>query len=223
MVYDKSLLHKCLYAAWAVLFRPIYKLWIGKVDGLENIPKNQAFIIAANHASYFDTVLPHSLIIPITNKKIHAFVNSRYWGNPITDTILDGSECIKVYVGENAKGNRESLEKALGYLKKGEIVLIFPEGTRSPDGKLRKAYSGIARLALKSQVPVVPFGIINSHKVLPKGAIFPRFKRCGVKIGKPIYFDKYYNKKINDKNLEEITRKIMQEIAKFIDQKYTHN
>ena len=222
MVYDKSLLDKCIYAAWAAFFRPIYKLWIGKVDGLENIPKNQAFIIAANHASYFDTVLPHSLIIPITNKKIHALVNSRYWGNPITDTILDGSECIKVYIGENAKGNLESLEKALYYLKKGDIVLMFPEGSRSPDGKLRKAYSGIARLALKSQAPVLTFGIVGSHKVLPKGKIFPRFERCEVKIGKPMHFDGYNNKKINEKVLEDITRKIMEDIAKLIGQKYNH-
>lgn len=204
---------------------PIYKLWLRKVEGLENVPKDKTFIIAANHSSYYDSLLLHSIIIPNINKKIHALVNSIYWKYPISKYFLNLGECIPVYVEKekNAKKkNKEVFKKALKYLKEGEIVQIFPEGKRSPDGKLQKAYTGIAKSALKSKVPVLPCGIIGSNKVLPKGKIFPRFTRCEVKIGKLMYFDKYYNKKLNNKIFEEVTRSIMEQIAKLINQKYNH-
>ena len=108
------------------------------------------------------------------------------------------------------------------YLKKNEITMIFPEGTRSYDGKLKKAYTGVAKITLKSKAPVLPVGIIDSYKVLPRGKILPRFKRCEVKIGKLMNFEKYYKKKINEKILENITRDIMKQIAKLINQKYNY-
>ena len=112
--------------------------------------------------------------------------------------------------------------KAKKYLKDGRILMIFPEGGRSKDGKLKKAYNGIALLALKSKVPVIPAGIIGADKVLPKGKYLPRFKRCEVKIGKPMHFNKFYNKKINKQILDVVTREIMKEIGKLIGQKYRY-
>ena len=187
----------------------IYKPWLRKVKGLENVPKDKPFIIAANHSSYFDALLLHCIIIPKINKKIHALVNSYYWRYFITGIILEWGESIPVFVEKekNSKEkNKQAFEKALNYLKRGDILEIFPEGARSHDGKLRKAYNGVAKLALKAEVPVLPIGIIDSYKVLPRGKIFPRFVRCKVKIGKLMYFKKYYSKKMNNKVLEEITR-----------------
>ncbi len=208
---------------WIVL--PIYRLWIGKVDGLQNIPQDKAFIIAVNHSSYFDVLVPAVLIVPKLNKKIHALSHSYYWNPLITRFFLNLWEAVPVYV-EKEKGskekNKKAFSKALAYLKKNELVMIFPEGTRSKDGKLRKAYPGVAKLALESKKPVLPFGIIDAYKVLPKGKMLPRFKRCEVKIGKLMYFEKYYNKKSDKKILEETTRKIMKEIAKLINQKYNY-
>ena len=99
---------------------------------------------------------------------------------------------------------------------------IFPEGTRSIDGKLQQARSGIAKLVIAAKVPVLPIGIIGSHKILPKGKFLPRFKRCKINIGRPLYFKEYYNKKTNKKILEDITRIIMKNIAKLVDQKYNY-
>ena len=211
-----------VYPIVRLIVIPIYKLWLRKFYGLGNVPKDKPFIIAANHSSYYDTVLPHVIIIPKINKKIHALVNSRYWSNPVTKMILDLGACVPVYVKNeknSKKKNKEAFEKALGYLKKGDPVLVFPEGKRSPDGKLQKAYTGIAKICLESKLPVLPLGIIGASKVLPKGKIFLRFKRCEAKIGKLMYFDKY---KKNDKTLEEITRKIMKEIARLIGQEYKY-
>lgn len=204
---------------------PIYKLWLRKVEGYGNIPKDKPFIIAANHTSYFDALLLPSVIVPKLNKKMHALVNSYYWKNSITRFFLDLWECIPVFVDKEKNSkvkNRLALKKALNYLKKNEILMIFPEGTRSPDGKLKKAYSGIAKLAMKSKAPVLPCGIIGADKVLPRGVALPRLTRCEVKIGKPMYFNQYYNKKPSEKIYQQITRSIMKEIAKLIGQKYNY-
>lgn len=203
----------------------IYRPWLRKVEGLANAPKDRPFIIAANHASYFDALLLHCIIIPKINKKIHAMVNSYYWKNPLTKAILDWGGSIPVFVEKerNSKEKNEiSFEKALDYIKKGDPVEIFPEGRRSLNGKLQKAYTGIAKLALKAKVPVLPVGIIGSHKVLPVVKILPRFTRCEVKIGKLMYFEKYYNKNLNNKVFEEVTRSIMKQIAKLIGQEYNY-
>lgn len=203
----------------------IYKPWLKKVEGIENIPREKPFIIAANHSSYFDVFLPPILTVLKTNKKVHALVNSYYWNPPITRFFLNLWEAVPVYVEKEKSSkekNKKAFSKALAYLKKNELVMIFPEGTRSNDGKLGKAYPGVAKLALESKKPVLPFGIIGAYKVIPKDAAFPRFARCEVKIGKPISFEKYYDKKINEKMSEEVTRKIMREIAKLIGQKYNH-
>src|SRR3989338_868943 len=177
----------------------IYWPWLKEIKGLENIPKDKPFIIAANHSSYFDIMLPHLCIIKTIDTHILTFVNASYWKIPLVGAFLDWAGGIPVYVRhENGakKKNMESFKKALDYLKKGGAILIFPEGTRSDDGKLKKAHTGIAKLAIKSKTPILPFGIIDAHRVLPKGAMLPRFRRA--------------------------TRKIMKEIAKLINQKYNY-
>lgn len=213
-----------VYPIGKLIVPPIYKLWLKKVEGLENVP-DKTFIIAANHSSYYDILIPPILIVPKINIKIHALVNSYYWEPFITRFFLDMWEAIPVYVEKekNSKQkNKIAFERAIKYLNKGESVMIFPEGSRSRDGKLKKAYNGAARIALKANAPVLPVGIIGANKVLPIGKIFPRFRRCDVKIGKLIHFEKYYKKKESKKALVEITRKIMKEIAKLIGQEYNH-
>jgi len=214
-----------IYSISKLVIPPVYRLWIRKVEGLENIPKDRAFILAGNHTSYFDVLLLPSIILLKSNVKMHALTNSYYWNNSITGFFLKKWECIPVYVNneKNAKGkNKKALEKALEYLKNNEVMMIFPEGKRSHDGKLQKAYTGIAKLALKAKVPVLPCGIIGSNKVMPKGAAFPRFVRCEVNIGNPMHFEKYYNKKLTKKMLDDITRSIMKEIAKLSKQEYNY-
>ena len=212
-----------VYPIGKLIVAPIYKLWLRKVEGFDNVPENEPFIIAVNHSSYYDTLLMYTILIPKLNKQIHALANSRYWGSFSTRAILKWGKCVPVYVGEERdyKKNEQALKKAFKYLKQGHLIQIFPEGTRSYDGKIKKGHSGTARLALKAKVPVIPVGIIGSGKVLPKGKMFLRLARCEVKIGKPIYL-KSNNKNPNEKELEKATRKVMKEIAKLIGQKYNY-
>jgi 1-acyl-sn-glycerol-3-phosphate acyltransferase len=214
-----------VYPIEKIILIPIYKLWIGKIEGKGNILKDKPFIIAINHTSYYDVMVLPSLIVPITNKKMSVLVNNHYWKNFITRAFLNYYDCIPLFVKKqkiSKQKNKKSLEKAVDYLKDNRVLMIFPEGKRSGDGKLNKGYKGVAELALKSKTPVIPAGIIGSDEVLPKGKIFPRFKRCKVNIGKPMYFNKYYGKKPTKKILEEITREIMKEIGKLIGQKYNY-
>lgn len=214
-----------VYSIGKLIVPPIYKLWLRKVEGLENIPKDEPFIIATNHSSYYDALLLPVIIAPKADKKIHALVNSYYWKPFVTRFFLNLWEALPVYVGKE-KGakqkNKKSMEEALKFIKKGELLMIFPEGRRSKDGKLKKAYIGVAKLVLKARTPVLPCGIIGSSKVLPVGKAFPRFTKCNVKIGKLMQFDEYYNKKPNEKIYRQITTKIMKEIAKLIGQTYNH-
>lgn len=214
-----------VYPIIMAVLPPVYNLWIRKISGLEHIPRNESFIIAANHSSYYDTLLPYTILIPFLNKQIHALVNSIYWDNLFFRIIIEHGKCIPVYVEKNMKSkksNEISLKKAANYLKQGDIIQMFPEGKRSYDGSLGKAYTGIAKLAIMTKSKVVPFGIIGSDKVFPKGNFFPRFKKCEIKIGKPLKFEDYYNKQVNKNTLEQITRKIMKEIAKLTGKKYNY-
>ena len=203
----------------------IYHLWVRKISGLENIPRNEPFIIAPNHSSYYDTILPYTILIPLLNKQIHALVNSMYWDYFFSRIIITHGQCIPVYVEKNTKSkklNEISLKKAANYIKKGDIIQMFPEGKRSYKGNLGKAYTGIAKLALTTKSKVVPFGIIDSDKVFPKGKFLPRFKRCEIKIGRPMNLESYYGKPLTKNILEQTTTKIMKEIAKLTGKKYTH-
>ncbi len=202
------------------LYVPFLNSWIGKITGLENIPKDNAFILAPNHNSYIE----HFLIVAITiknfgkricimAKKEHFDTTTqrvwhKYWSKYVSTIPIDRSK------GENA------LNASIPYLKKGGILVVYPEGTRSLTGKIQRGKTGVARLVLWARVPVIPLGIIGTFKIMPKGKKIPKLKKADFNFGKPMYFEKYYDKPITKKLLREITTKIMKEIAKLSNQEY---
>lgn len=196
---------------------PIVKLWIKKVNGLENVPEKGPFIIAANHASYMDHFIIMSTLLPCVDKKIHHLAKKEHFDNVL-------KKAWHTYVGaiplDRETGGKDALNWAVKALKKGKIIAIHPEGTRSLTGKLQKAKTGVARLAMISKAPVLPVGLIGTFEILPKGKYIPRLKKATMSIGKPIYFQEYYNKKISKRLLREATNKIMKEIARLSKQKY---
>ena len=205
-----------------IFFGPLITLYVRKVYGVDNLPEGN-FVAAANHASYVDDfIFPYTLTTK-ANKKFHVFVNSRFYKNIFFKKFLDNYECIPVDVAKNVQDdkkrkatNERAFKLAFNYLKRGDIFLIFPEGGRSEDGKLKKAKTGVAKVALTARLPVIPVGIKGSYEIMPKGAKFPRFKKADIIIGKPLYFDRYYGKEKDYKVLEAVTDKIMKEIAKLI-------
>lgn len=198
---------------------PLVKLYVGKVNGLENLPKKGAFIAAANHASYMDHMIIASYIISHLNRKVHFLAKKEHFDNLLKKTWHNYAGAIPV---DRQKGGKKALKLGVKALKEGKIIAIHPEGTRTLTGKLQHAKTGVARLALSAKVPVVPIGLIGTFEMLPKGKYIPKFIRATMNIGKPMHFDYYYNKKINKKTLREVTTKIMKEVAALCNQKYNH-
>ena len=193
------------------------KLWIKEVSCMENIPKKGGFIIAANHESYMDHLIIVCTVMPHLNKKVYFLSKKEHFDNVFKKAWHMYGGAIPL---DRKAGGKEALRWAIEALKKEKIIAIHPEGTRSLTGKLQKGKTGVVRLALLAKVPVLPVGLIGTFEMLPKGKNIPKLKRATMNIGKPLYLDKYYNKKITKKMLREITDNLMREIAKLSNQKY---
>lgn len=196
---------------------PIVRLYVRKVNGIENLPRKCACIIAANHASYMDHMIIGSYIISHLNRKIHFLAKKEHFDNAFKKWWHDYIGAIPV---DRQKGGKKALKLAIKALKEGKIIAIHPEGTRTLTGKLQKGKTGVAQLVLATKAPVIPIGLIGTFEMMPKGKYIPRFKRAIMNIGKPMHFPDYYNKKINKRILREVTTRIMKEIAKLCKQKY---
>ncbi len=201
------------------LVPPIIKLWIKRTSGLQNIPKGP-FILAPNHCSYMEHFMIGSILVPYLNEKLFFIAKKEHFESISQSAWHDLWKKYITYIPIDRSKGEEAIKAAVKYLKKGAIIVIYPEGTRSLDGKIQKGKTGVARLALWARVPIVPLGIRGTFEILPKGKAIPRFKRATFNIGKPIYLKQYHNKKITKALLRKLTNKIMNEIAKLSYQEY---
>src|SRR3989338_2204611 len=209
------------YSISKILLVPIFKLWIRDVDGLENIPIDSPFILAPNHSSYMEHMLISSIIVPKLGKKLY-FIAKKEHFEGISQKLWH--RIWTRYVGyipiDRSKVGEKALKKAVSYLNRGGVIVVYPEGTRTLTGKIQKGKTGVARLALWAKVPVVPLGIRGTFEILPKGKMIPKLGKAAFKFGNPMYFDKYYDRPITKSVLRTITNSIMREIAKLSWQKY---
>lgn len=197
---------------------PIIKLWVKKVTGAENLPGEGAAILAANHSSYADHLIIGAYMATKVNRRFHFLAKKEHF---------QGLQKLwHIYVGaiplDRKRGGKHALKAALKLLNEGKLIIIYPEGTRTLTGKLQKAKTGVARLALQSRVPVIPIGLTGTFEILPKGKYIPKLKKATMNISKPMLFTEYHNKKPTKKLLREVTTKIMKEIAKLSKQKYNY-
>lgn len=197
---------------------PLVRLWIREVNGITNVPKDRNFIVAANHESYMDHFFVLCTLVPYLNKKIHFLSKKEHFNNPLKAAWHRYAGAIPL---DRQSGGKKALKWAVRALKQGKIIAIHPEGTRTLNGKLQRGKTGIAKLVLAAHIPVLPVGIMGTFEILPKGKYLPKFKKGSINIGKLMYFDKYYNKRITKKLLREVTDKIMREIAELSKQKYS--
>jgi 1-acyl-sn-glycerol-3-phosphate acyltransferase len=153
-----------------------------RVTGHERLPREGPFILVANHASNVDGVLIAAWLQPVARRPIRFLAKEQLFATPLRP-LLESFGTILVRAGGS---DVDAYRKARAALDRGEIVGVFPEGSRSPDGVLREAYRGVALLAARTQAPVVPVGLTGTDRFLPRGAILPRVgTRLGVQVGHP--------------------------------------
>jgi len=194
------------------------RLFLKEVKGIENIPKKGPFIIASNHECYLDPFLIISAITPLKDKKIHFLANKgRFWD-------FFGDNISRQWAGAVPldEGKEKAFQELLYLLKKEEIVALFIEGQRSLDGKLLKGKTGVVRLALKSNVPILPIGLIGTFEIAPRDKLMPKLKRAKMNIGRVIYLDKQYENDINERLLRNLTDKVMHTISRLTNEPYNY-
>ena len=195
----------------------LFRIFIKEVKGLDNIPK-KGCIVASNHTSYLDPPMLGSYIATKLRIKVHYLGKEELFKNFIGKILYKSFETIPI----DTTGKHKSwLRCALKYIKKKEIIGIFPEGGRSCDGTIQRGKTGAVRLALAAKSPIVPVGIKGTYRIWPvHKKLFKMKKIAKVNIGKPIYFDRYYKRKITKKLLRQLTDKLMRDIAKLSGQRH---
>jgi 1-acyl-sn-glycerol-3-phosphate acyltransferase len=196
-----------------LLFRP----W---VEGEENIPEEGAAIFASNHLSFSDSIfLPLMLPRRLTFLAKSDYFTGRGLKGRATAAFFKGVGQVPV----DRSGGRASdaaLNSGLKVLRRGEFLGIYPEGTRSPDGRLYRGKTGVARMALEAGVPVVPVAMIGTDKAQPLGKRLPRIMRIGIRIGRPLDFSRYEGMEEDRFVLRSITDEIMYELMLLSHQEY---
>ncbi|WP_413543654.1 lysophospholipid acyltransferase family protein [Citricoccus nitrophenolicus] len=196
-----------------LLFRP----W---VKGLDNVPQEGAAILASNHLSVSDSIfMPAQL-----DRQVHFLAKKEYF----TGTGPKGWMTRKFFEATNqlpmdragGKASLASLHSGLDVLREGKLLGIYPEGTRSPDGRLHRGKLGVAKLALNARVPVVPTAMIGTDKVQPIGRTIPSIRRVGMIFGAPLDFSEYYDR-AGDHLVERlVTDQIVEAIRRLSGQEY---
>jgi 1-acyl-sn-glycerol-3-phosphate acyltransferase len=159
-----------------------------------------------------------------TRRRTHFFADRKHWfqGKIYFRLLAWRFKAIPVDRGKGT--GDQAIERGVTYLKRGHNIIIYPEGTRGDSFELSKGKVGIAKMALKANVPVVPMGIFGTHLLMPKGKHTPSIKRVvTVKIGKPMYFTDYMDRVEDQRTYREITDRIMCEIARLLGQNYRHS
>ncbi|MFC7496910.1 MULTISPECIES: lysophospholipid acyltransferase family protein [unclassified Nocardioides] len=202
-----------MYTVLHTVVPPVAKLiWRPTVTGLENVPRTGAVILASNHLSFAD-----SLVIPIVApRKVVFLAKSDYFtGTGVKGRLqkawFEGMGLIPVD-RDDSRAAIASLDTALEVLGRGEAFGIYPEGTRSRDGRLYRGRTGVAHIALTAGVPVVPVGLTGTERLQPIDARLPRVVPVTVTFGTPIEVVGRYDGVPLGKARREITDEIMRAI-----------
>jgi 1-acyl-sn-glycerol-3-phosphate acyltransferase len=196
-----------------LLFRP-------RVEGLENIPEEGAAILASNHLSFSD-----SIFLPlVVSRRITFLAKSDYFkGRGLKGRLKAGFFKGVGQLPVDRSGGRASqaaLETGLRVLSEGKLLGIYPEGTRSPDGRLYRGKTGVARMALEAGVPVIPCAMVNTYEIQPPGQVVPKIMPVVIRIGRPLDFSRYQGLADDRFVLRSMTDEIMYELMLLSGQEY---
>jgi 1-acyl-sn-glycerol-3-phosphate acyltransferase len=202
------LLIRLFYALTKPVIRAIlYFFWIRKVKGIENVPELHGAMIVANHSSYLDFFI----ISAVIRKRLYFLAARELHRVSVLKWFMRYNE--RIYLDREKPGVRYFRE-VMKILHQNKLVVIFPEGSRSVDGKVHRGKLGFVKLAIVARVPIIPMGIRGTFDVFPRGRPFPRPSRmCRVHIGEPIFLNKYSGKKTRKDVLQKIADDIMDKLS----------
>jgi 1-acyl-sn-glycerol-3-phosphate acyltransferase len=195
-------------------------LWQPKVTGIENVPASGGAIIASNHLSIVDSLfLPLIVPRPVTFAAKSEYFTGTGLVNRITAAYLRATNQLSVD-RTGARAGQAMLEAALGLVEHGGLFAIYPEGTRSPDGRLYRGRVGVGWLALHSGLPVIPVGMSGTDRVLPPGHTVPRISGVRIRIGEPLTFEAYQGQPCGARQRRAVTDEVMKSIQALTGQEY---
>ena len=208
------------FLRWIALGPALRMLFRPEVEGLEHVPEHGPAILASNHLSYTDWVF-----MPLTlNRKVTFVAKAEYFTTP---GIKGWAQRHFFRSAGQVPIDRTSADAAAGALRAakkllaaGELFGIYPEGTRSHDGRLYRGRTGVARLAIETGVPVVPVAVLGTDIVAPPGKKFGRYARPRVRFGQPLDFSRYEGLANDRFVLRSATDEIMYEIMRLSGQEY---
>ncbi|MGW7260944.1 lysophospholipid acyltransferase family protein [Streptomyces sp. NPDC054834] len=204
-----------------VLLGPLLRLvFRPRIEGLEHVPSSGAAIVAGNHLSFAD----HFLMPAILKRRITFLAKAEYFTGPGVKGRLTAfffRSAGQIPVDRSGKdAGQAAIREGLGVLRKGELLGIYPEGTRSHDGRLYKGKVGVAVMALRAGVPVVPCAMIGTFEAQPPGRVVPRVHPIAIRFGKPLDFSRYEGMENEKAILRAVTDEIMYAILSLSEQEY---
>src|SRR5215472_6997133 len=198
----------------------LHLLWRPRITGGEHIPATGGAILASNHLSLVDSIfLPLVLTRPVTFAAKSEYFTGTRPGQRFAAAYMRATKQLSVDRADT-RSAQETLQAALGLLQAGELFGIYPEGTRSPDGRLYRGRTGVGWLALASGVPVIPVAMVGTDRVLPPGRAIPTLHRVGIRIGKPLTFESYQEIRPAARARRSVTDEVMEAIRTLSGQEY---
>jgi 1-acyl-sn-glycerol-3-phosphate acyltransferase len=198
----------------------LYTLWRPEIIGSEHIPASGGAILASNHLSIVDSIfLPLMVDRPVTFAAKSEYFTGTRPIDRLTGAYLRATNQISVDRAE-ARAGLEMLDAALGLLRQGALFGIYPEGTRSPDGRLYRGRPGVGWLALNSGLPVIPVAMSGTDHVLPPGHKVPRVGKIKIRVGEPLTFESAKTLPSASRQRRAITDEVMNAIQALSGQEY---
>jgi 1-acyl-sn-glycerol-3-phosphate acyltransferase len=204
---------------WVIgpLMTTVFRPW---VKGIENMPRTGPVIVVCNHLSFVD-----SIFLPLVVDRQMAFLakNDYFVGRGLKGWAV---RFFLTSAGQlpidrsGGKASEASLNAGLAVLAEGKVLAIYPEGTRSPDGRMFRGRTGVARMILEANVPVIPAAVVDTQKVMPLGSKFPTVHKVGVVLGAPLDFSRFRGMEGDRFVLRAITDEIIYEMNKLSGQEY---
>ncbi|ARF60471.1 MULTISPECIES: 1-acyl-sn-glycerol-3-phosphate acyltransferase [Streptomyces] len=205
--------HVVLGPVLRLLFRP-------RIEGLDNIPEDGAAIVAGNHLSFSD----HFLMPAILKRRITFLAKAEYFTGPGVKGRLTAfffRSAGQIPVDRSGKdAGQAAIREGLGVLAKGELLGIYPEGTRSHDGRLYKGKVGVAVMAITAGVPVIPCAMLGTFEIQPPGQKIPKIKQVAIRFGEPLDFSRYAGMENQKAAIRAVTDEIMYAILELSGQEY---